>query len=217
MNPYGPKLALGETGAGKIVTDNVEILAQTKQELGKVIYAREILSRKFDEQLFEEFKEKRRKLKHKMHMQKTGRWVIRTTIVGGAIVATVLTLGPGASAFALEPAFEKVIIPQRRAEKQAKKDLEDEFRRKANDGSRLKDIDSQWLWDKNMKDIEDVERTYSLKSSSADDILEIVKQGEGVGIAMTETETETGTDGDMTVKEFADFEVSDDSEFNDEE
>ena len=36
VDPKGPKLALGETEAGKVVADNLKKLAQTKQELAKV-------------------------------------------------------------------------------------------------------------------------------------------------------------------------------------
>ena len=53
---------------------------------------------------------------------------MRTTIVGAAIVASVLTLGPGASAFVLEHAFEKAVRGQCREEKRAKVELEKEFK-----------------------------------------------------------------------------------------
>lgn len=36
VDPDGPKLALGETEAGKVVAEHLEKFAQTKQELEKV-------------------------------------------------------------------------------------------------------------------------------------------------------------------------------------
>ena len=67
-DPRGPKLALGDTEAGKDVADSVEKaekLAQTKQELAKVQQAQEVLAQKYDESLFEEFKQKRKELRRK--------------------------------------------------------------------------------------------------------------------------------------------------------
>lgn len=63
VNPNGPKLALGETEAGKHLADNVErlrIIAETKQEREKLKKAQGILAKQYDESLFQEFKEKRR-------------------------------------------------------------------------------------------------------------------------------------------------------------
>lgn len=90
---------------------------------------------------------------------------MRTTTVGGAIVATVLTLGPGASAFALEPAYEKAVGGQRKAEKQAKEDLKAEFVEKSQDGSRLKQTDPDWSFDKGVNSMQDLD-SYSLRSGS---------------------------------------------------
>ena len=68
-DPRGrPKLALGDIEAGKDVADSVEKaekLAQTKQELAKVQQAQEILAQKYDESLFEGFKQKRKELRRK--------------------------------------------------------------------------------------------------------------------------------------------------------
>lgn len=49
-------------------------------------------------------------------------------------MTTIFTLGPGASAFALEPAYEKVVCRQRKAEKKAKENL-----KKSQRGSRLQE------------------------------------------------------------------------------
>lgn len=67
-DPRGPKLALGDTEAGKDVADSVEKaekLAPTKQESAKVQQAQEILAQKYDESLCEEFKQKRKELRRK--------------------------------------------------------------------------------------------------------------------------------------------------------
>ena len=188
-DPRGPKLALGDTDAGKIVADNVDNLkklAETEQELAKVRQAQEILDEKYDETLFAEFKQKRKALRRKINMQRSGRWIMRTTIVGGAIVATVLTLGPGASAFALEPAYEKAVSSQRKAEKKAKEDLKAEFINRSQHSSRLKQINSNWLFDKRVKQLDDLE-SYSIKSGSSDlDITKIAQQGKNVGFATSE-------------------------------
>lgn len=108
VDPKGPKLALGETEAGKVVADNLKKLAQTERGLAKVQAAQQLLAQKYDETLFEEFKQKRKKLRRQIALQRSGRWVMRTTIVGGAIVATVLTLGPGASRSCWNPCMRRL-------------------------------------------------------------------------------------------------------------
>lgn len=208
VDPNGPKLALGKTEAGKVVADNLDKLAQTEQELGKVQIAQDILSQKYDESLFEEFKQKRKVLRRKIHMQRSGRWIMRTTIVGGAIVATVLTLGPGASAFALEPAFEKAVKGQRKAEKKAREDLKADFVRKSQDANQLRQTNPDWLWDPHVKRLQDLQESYSLKSGSSDsDILKVVQHGETVGFA-----TSKGSEGSLHVNDLAASESSDFSE-----
>ena len=203
-DPEGPKLALGQTRAGKLVTNGVEQLAQAKRDMAKVQRAQEILAQKYDEELFAEFDKKRKKLRRKMKLQRTGRWIIRTTIIGGAIVATALTLGPGASAFALEPMYEKAVRSQKRAEVKAKEDLREDFVRKSKGGGRLKEINPDWLEDTDVKQIKDLE-SYSLKSGSSDaTISKIVHQGTAVGFAASK--------GSETLLDVADLE---DSEFSD--
>lgn len=108
--------------------------------------------------MFQNFNSKRKKLRQKIRLQRTGRWAMRTVLVGGAIVATVLTLRSGASAFVLEPAFETAIQYQRQEEKKDKKDSEKNFHRQSAKGHKTKDIDSTWLWDNNVKEFEDLDR-----------------------------------------------------------
>lgn len=117
---------------------------------------------------------------------------MRTTIVGGAIVASVLTLGPGASAFVLETAFEKAGRGQCREEKRAKVELEKESKKKSKDAHYLKSTNAQWLWNSKVKKLEDLDNEgYSTKSiSSEDDLLQVVKKGVTVGLAAEGDEDE---------------------------
>lgn len=191
VDPKGPKLTLGETRAGRVVADNVEKLAKLQVETEKLQAAKAVLSQKYDESLFAEFKEKRNRLRRKIRLQRSGRWIIRTTIVGGAIAATVLTLGPGASAFVLEPVYEKAVRGQKREERKAKADLETDFKKRSQDANRLKTTDPHWLWDSKVKNLHDLDEggAYSLRSSSSsDDILAIAKKGETVGMVVEEND-----------------------------
>ena len=182
VDPKGPKLALGETEAGKVVADNLKKLAQTKQELAKVQAAQQLLAQKYDETLFEEFKQKRKKLRRQIALQRSGRWVMRTTIVGGAIVATVLTLGPGASAFMLEPVYEKAVRGQRRNEKRAKHQLEEDFKNRSKDGIYLQNKSSSWLWTNKVQNMKDLDgEAFSIKSESSENILAVERKGKNVG------------------------------------
>ena len=183
VDPQGPKLSLGETEAGKVVADYLKKIEQKNPELEKVQAAQSVLSQKYDETLFEEFKQKRKKLRRRIHLQRSGRWIMRTTIVGGAIVATVLTLGPGASAFVLEPAYEKVVRGQRRKERQNKVELEEEFKKRSKDANQLKNIDAQWLWNSKVRTLQDLDDRYRVGSPSSDNLLGVVKRGETVGFA----------------------------------
>lgn len=103
----------------------------------------------------------------KINMQRSGRWIMRTTIVGGALRLwpPSSTLGPGASAFASERAHEKAVGVQRKAEKQAKEDLKAEFVKSSQDGSRLKQTDPDWSFDKGVNPKQDL-YSYSLRSGS---------------------------------------------------
>ncbi|KAL8909880.1 MAG: hypothetical protein Q9171_004808 [Xanthocarpia ochracea] len=191
VDPKGPKLALGETEAGKVVADNLKKLAQTEQQLAKVQAAQQLLAQKYDETLFKEFKQKRKKLRRQIALQRSGRWVMRTTIVGGAIVATVLTLGPGASAFALEPMYEKAVRGQRRNEKHAKHQLEEDFRNRSKDASYLQGKNPSWLWSDKVQNMKDLDgEAFSIKSESSEDILAVARKGEKVGVVVAGREDE---------------------------
>ena len=213
VSPKGPKLSLGETGAGKVVADGLEELANIQEKLERVAAARELLLQKYDRTLFENFKQKRKKLIRKIRLQCTGRWIMRTTIVGGAIAATVLTLGPGASAFVLEPAFEKVVRSQRKDEKREKKALEKEFRDKSRDAKFLKPVNPQWLWNTKVQSLEHLHSEgYSTRSVSSGNLLHVAKRGETVGFAVDEEEA--GNDEMMIGKEL-DLDFESESEYDD--
>ncbi|KAL9608269.1 MAG: hypothetical protein Q9167_006893 [Letrouitia subvulpina] len=182
----GPKLPLGKTEAGKLVAENLEKLAQVQEENEGLRKAKLTLSKQFDESLFQDFRRDSKKLRRKIALQRSGRWIMRMTIVGGAIVATVLTLGPGAAAFALEPAYEKAVRGQRKDEKRAKMKLEEEFKEKSKGGSgSLSVVKPEWMWNSKVKSMEDLHSgQYSIKSRSSEDLeLGVAKMGEVVGVA----------------------------------
>ncbi|KAL8628036.1 hypothetical protein Q9189_006287 [Teloschistes chrysophthalmus] len=204
----GPKLPLGKTEAGKLAAENLEQLAQLQEENQQLRKARETLSKQFDESLYLEFKQKSKELRRKIRLHKAGRWIMRFTIVGGAVVATVLTLGPGAAAFAREPAYEKAVSGQRRDEKRAKANLEKDLQRKAKSrGGLLSAADPQWLWDSKVKSMEDLRSDrYSIKSASSEDLeLKIAQTGGVVGFAAEEGMAES----DLFLRDMKD--ISDDS------
>lgn len=214
--PEGPKLPLGKTKAGKLVTEHHEQIAKVQEENDQLREAKNILSKHFDENLFQEFKRDSRKLRRKIALQRSGRWIMRTSIVGGAIVATVLTLGPGAAAFGLEPAYEKAVRGQRRQEKRDKAKLEEDFKEKAKGGSGyLSVLNPSWMWNSKVKSMEDLNSEgYSIKGRSSEDLeWKVAKRGEVVGVA---------AEGGMAVqdillgaKEIADYSMSEDSEWSD--
>lgn len=185
-----PKLALGGTGAGKLVVDYLKQLARMKLELEKVSKEAAILSERYDHSLFLEFKQKRKELRRKVRLQQSGRWVARTTIIGGAITASVLTVGPGAAAFALLPMYEEAVRGQRSQEKSAKRDLEKQFQHQSQSGNQLKSVDPQWLWDSKVQNMDDLtSEGYSVRSTSSVEVLKVIKRGTTVGFA---------TDGDAS-------------------
>lgn len=196
-DPKGPKLSLGETAAGKVVDDHLKELAETKlaemkQELEKVKAGRAVLSQKYDETLFAVFKQKRKELCRRICLQRSGRWIMRTSIVGGAIVASVLTMGPGASVFALEPMFEQAVRGQRKNEHLAKRKLEAEFKNESKDASRLKTKDPKWLWDSKVQNMDDLDNErYRIKSGSSEALMEVIMRGGTVGLA-----SDGGEDGE---------------------
>ena len=133
---------------------------------------------------------------------------MRTTLVGGALVVTVLTLGLGASASALEPAYETAVRGQRRAEKKAKEDLKADFVSRSKDGDKLKQTNPDWFWDNKVQRLEDLGGSYSLKNGSSDsDILHVVRRGEAVGFA--------GLGGSEAPAHAADLALSESSDISD--
>ncbi|KAL9603995.1 MAG: hypothetical protein Q9219_000757 [cf. Caloplaca sp. 3 TL-2023] len=231
----GPKLPLGKTEAGKLVADNLEELAKYEEENEQLREAKFTLSKHFDENLFRDFRRSSRNLRHKIARQRSGRWIMRMGLVGGAIVATVLTLGPGASAFSLEPAIEIVFREQREDEKRAKAKLEEEFEEKSKGGSgRLSAYSPEWMWDSKVKNMEDLNsegysiisrisndmagvanrgENCSIISRISDDLLMVVKRGEVVGVA-AEGGMAVG-DIMLAAKEIAEDSTTEDSEWSD--
>ena len=184
VHPQGPKLALGKTGAGEIVANGLDELEEIRGELAAIEDARKVLTQKYDVELFEEFKQKRKRLRRHLRLRRGGRWVMRTTIVGGAITATVLTLGPGAAAFVLYPAYEKVARGQKREDMRAKETLKHEFEEKQKKAGMLKGVNSDWLWDSKVKNMEDLESEgHSVLSASSDNLPQVAKEGQTLGSA----------------------------------
>jgi hypothetical protein len=186
----GPKMALGDTDAGKIVADNVERLLKATGQIKELEASQKILRQKFDEKLFNDFKERRNKLTRKQQLRRAGRWAIRTTIVGGSIAATVVTLGPGASAFVLEPAFEKIASRQKREERAAMDSLERDLKEQSAGTRGLEGYDTSWLRDKSVQRMQDLD-SYSLKNRTS---MELVK--------LDECEESEGSEGSEESEEF---------------
>ena len=179
VDPRGPKLALGETDAGRIVADDLEKLKLLEEYAEDVKKSQRILEQRFDEKLFEDFKAKRDKMIRKHRLQKAGRWATRTIIVGGAIAATVLTLGPGASVFVLEPAFEKAASQQRLQEQRAMERLKKDFKEESTMGFQLKESDPAWLLDKKVKRLQDLNgEGYSIRNRSSTEVARSEKSDE---------------------------------------
>ena len=170
VDPRGPRLALGETDAGKVVAENLEKLHRAEGQLAELEAARNILAQKFDEKLFEEFKGKRDKLIRKHQLQKVGRWIVRTVIVGGTVAATIVTMGPGASIIALEAPFEKFATSQRKGERQERDRLERDYKEESAASHALAGYDSTWLANRKVKRFEDLKSEgHSLKSQTSTD------------------------------------------------
>ncbi|KAL9587462.1 MAG: hypothetical protein Q9203_003517 [Teloschistes exilis] len=212
----GPRLPLGKTEAGNLAAENLEELAQLQEENGRLRHARKTLFKQFDESLYQEFKQKSKELRRKIRLHRAARWIMRFTITGGSLVATVLTLGAGAAAFALEPAFEKIAAGQRRDETRAKAKLEKDLQSKAQrGGGLLSAADPQWLWDSKVKSMEDLRSDrYSIKgaSASSEDLeLKIARTGGVVGFAAEGGMAESDLIRDM--KAISDDPFSEDSHF----
>lgn len=171
VDPQGPMLSLGKTSAGKILNDGLEELAEMGTELQQVSESRELLGRKFDHMLFEKYKAERDKLMREQKRHKAGRWATRTIIVGGAIAATIVTFGPGASAFALEPAYETYASRQRSEDKDKMVKLQEKYKEENQATlSPSGGYNPQWLSDKRVKSMDDLSENYSLRSSSSLDL-----------------------------------------------
>lgn len=177
VDPQGPRLSLGETEAGKIIADDLEKLEQKNLELENVRLAQDILSQKYDETLFSDFKQKRKALRRKIRTKRSGRWIMRTIIVGGAITATILTAGPGASTFVLVPLVEQVMGRQKKAEKEQREDLEAQFVKESQNANKLKEVSPGWLWDMNVQQLKDT-KVYNLSGEVAvKSLANIVRRG----------------------------------------
>lgn len=153
VDPKRPKLKLGETDAGRIVADGLEELLKSQERTAELAEVNKIFEQRFDEATFKDFKEKRDKLKQQHGLNRAGRWVARTVILGGGIAATIFTLGPGASAFALAPAFETVAISQKKAEKEQVAQLEADYKAETRLSSKLSQLGTGWLRDRKVKEL----------------------------------------------------------------
>lgn len=163
----GPMLSLGQTDAGKVVADGLEKLAEANQRADHLEFAKKILEQKFDEKLFQEYKQKRDSLLSKHRMQRAGRWAMRTVIIGGSIAATVVTLGPGASAFALEPIFERYANKQKQIERKEKEELKAGYKQESTNSETMSKYSTDWLSDRRVQNRRDLDwDEFSLASES---------------------------------------------------
>lgn len=171
----GPKMSLGETNAGQIVADYLENYLKEMGKNEELEEAHRLLGRNFDNLMFEKFKRSRDKLLREQKVHKVGRWATRTTIVGGAIAATVVTFGPGAAAFALEPAFETYATRQRHEDQSKMADLQKKFEKEYQNPIKYAgEYDSAWIRDKKVQSIGDLSDNYSVRSSSSTDLTAVV-------------------------------------------
>ena len=173
VDPKGPMLSLGETDAGKVVADNLEKLHKANGEIEKLENAQAILAQRFNEKVFTEYRRRKDKLLQKHRMQRVGRWDMRGAIVGGAVAATVLTMGPGAALIALEPGYEKIASNQRRKERAAIAKLKQDYKQDSVVASKtLGGYNPDWLEDRRVQTMQDLDDGYSLKSHSTTDVSE---------------------------------------------
>lgn len=194
VDPSGPKLHLRETEAGKVIAENLEKLQQRNQEPEKLKRAWKILSQKYDEELFSEYKKDKKALRNKIRLKRTGRWIMRFTIVGGAITATILTLGPGASTFVLVPLFEKAVSEQKKAEKKEKEDLDTQYLKNIKKAGKPKDVDPDWWLGLKIQRFQEVE-AYNLIGEGTDmDLARIMERDEVVEIIASDDGFEAAWD-----------------------
>ncbi|KAI4085991.1 MAG: hypothetical protein LQ344_007940 [Seirophora lacunosa] len=168
----GPMLNLGDTSAGQIVADHLEELRRVEGQKKETEEAIKLLGRKFDLMLFEKYKAKSDKLLREQRLHKIGRWATRTTIVGGAIAATVVTFGPGASAFALTPAYETYAARQKSEDRAKMTKLERDFEEESqtNTHESTGGYRPGWVRDAKVKSLDDLADNYSIRSSSSTDL-----------------------------------------------
>ena len=108
---------------------------------------------------------------------------MRATIMGGETTTIVLGFRQGAFVFALQPAFGTAVIPQRKAEEQAWKDLRADFVKRSQDNNALKDTNLEW-----MSDLDDL-NMYGRKSGGSDmDGKKVAQLKKFIGIATSELE-----------------------------
>lgn len=153
-----------------------------------------ILSQKYDEELFSEYKKDKKALRNKIRLKRTGRWIMRFTIVGGAITATILTLGPGASASVLVPLFEKAVSEQKKAEKKEKEDLDTQYLKNIKKAGKPKDVDPDWWLGLKIQRFQEVE-AYNLMGEGTDmDLARIMERDEFVEIIASDDGFEAAWD-----------------------
>lgn len=188
------RLVLSEIEADKVVANNLEKLAQTKQEMIKVQATQKLLRLKYDETLFEEFKQKRKKLRRRIVLQRFDRWIMRITIIESVIVVTILTLDSSASTFALKLMYEKTVREQRRNEKRAKVQLKEKFKNRSKYVVYLQNKNSSWLRInkiQNMKNLND--ETFNIKSESSENILAVTRKEENLSVVIDERKIDDKT------------------------
>ncbi|KAL8727621.1 MAG: hypothetical protein Q9166_005929 [cf. Caloplaca sp. 2 TL-2023] len=153
------------------VASHLEELEKIQGEKEELEEAHQLLGRKFDMEIFDKFKRSRDKLLREQQIHRISRWATRTTIVGGAIAATVVTFGPGAAAFALEPAFETYATKQRNDDQAKMNQLQKNFEKESQTPLKhASEFDSAWLRDRRVKSIGDLSDNYSIRSSSSMDL-----------------------------------------------
>ena len=171
VDPKGPRSKLIDTDAGKVVAEHLRQLEAANIEVEKTKAQIRVLEQEFDEKLFLEFKAKRDTLRRNEKLHRVGRWFTRSVIIGGCIVATVFTAGPGAGTFVVLPAFEKVARVQKRSERQEFEKLRDDYTEKSTKSTKLSALGSRWLEDKSVTTLKDLDaEKYSIKSSSSTEL-----------------------------------------------
>jgi hypothetical protein len=122
-NPQGPKLRLGDTDAGQIIKETYGQVFEKEGRDTELIEMNRVLQQKFDDKVVMESMNgllaDLDKLRRKQLLQRIGRWTIRLTMVGGAVVATLLTENPAAfrAAVAVAGPLETILRRQKQMSK----------------------------------------------------------------------------------------------------